>query len=434
MGDFKDRLWRDLVREHGAQLAQTERPPAKHGRRARPRVLAGTTLGLAGIGTAVALALGAASSTPAFAVTRNHDGTVTVALQRIAAIHDANAKLAGSGLPVKLVQVKAGCVAAARAKALAALSKARPQSIAPLRWSGRARFNPRKIPPGKTLVIAAWPAGKSVHVSPGHLITGSAPACVPPPTPPPGACAISKLPPSSNSANTGTSAGTGAAPLPQVPTLACKGNVVRVTPVPRPLRALPCVAARIHVVPGGAAPTGTSGNTGTSTSSGASTNSATSTFPLPQAALQACKGNIARATPLPLRLLALPCAAARIHVLPPGVAPTGTSGNTGTSTGSGASTNSATSTVPLPQAAVKARKAVIGRARTIRQLLIRKACVAARIHALPPPLGNAAATGTSGKSGTSDKSGHTGNRGKAGTSGTSGTGSQTGTSGNSGAG
>jgi len=367
MGDFKDRLWRDLVREHGAQLAQTERPPAKHGRRARPRVLAGTTLGLAGIGTAVALALGAASSTPAFAVTRNHDGTVTVALQRIAAIHDANAKLAGSGLPVKLVQVKAGCVAAARAKALAALSKARPQSIAPLRWSGRARFNPRKIPPGKTLVIAAWPAGKSVHVSPGHLITGSAPACVPPPTPPPGACAISKLPPSSNSANTGTSAGTGAAPLPQVPTLACKGNVVRVTPVPRPLRALPCVAARIHVVPGGAAPTGTSGNTGTSTSSGAST-------------------------------------------------------------------NSATSTVPLPQAAVKARKAVIGRARTIRQLLIRKACVAARIHALPPPLGNAAATGTSGKSGTSDKSGHTGNRGKAGTSGTSGTGSQTGTSGNSGAG
>ena len=209
MGDFKDRLWRDLVREHGAQLAQTERPPAKHGRRARPRVLAGTTLGLAGIGTAVALALGAASSTPAFAVTRNHDGTVTVALQRIAAIHDANAKLAGSGLPVKLVRVKAGCVAAARAKALAALSKARPQSIAPLRWSGRARFNPRKIPPGKTLVIAAWPAGKSVHVSPGHLITGTAPACVPPPTPPPGACAIYKPPPSSNSAKTGTSAGTG---------------------------------------------------------------------------------------------------------------------------------------------------------------------------------------------------------------------------------
>ena len=197
MGDFKDRLWRDLVREHGAQLAQTERPPAKHGRRARPRVLAGTTLGLAGIGTAVALALGAASSTPAFAVTRNHDGTVTVALQRIAAIRDANAKLAGSGLPVKLVRVQAGCVAAARAKALAALSKARPQSVAPLHWSGRARFNPRKIPPGKTLVIAAWPAGKSVHVSPGHLITGAAPACVPPPAPPPGACAISKLPPSS---------------------------------------------------------------------------------------------------------------------------------------------------------------------------------------------------------------------------------------------
>ena len=55
MSKFKDRLWRELVREHGADLAQIRRPAAKHARRARPRVLAGTTLGLAGAGTALAL-------------------------------------------------------------------------------------------------------------------------------------------------------------------------------------------------------------------------------------------------------------------------------------------------------------------------------------------------------------------------------------------
>ena len=41
MSKFKDRLWREIVREHGADLAQIQ-DGARQPRRARPRVLAGT--------------------------------------------------------------------------------------------------------------------------------------------------------------------------------------------------------------------------------------------------------------------------------------------------------------------------------------------------------------------------------------------------------
>jgi hypothetical protein len=49
--------------------------------RPRPRVLAGGTLGLAGVGAALVLALGGTAATaPAFAVTRSNDGSVLVHL------------------------------------------------------------------------------------------------------------------------------------------------------------------------------------------------------------------------------------------------------------------------------------------------------------------------------------------------------------------
>jgi hypothetical protein len=81
MSKFTDHLWRDLVQEHGPTLAQAHRPAAGRGRLRRPRVLAGSTLGLAGVGTALLLALGGtAATTPAFAVTQTSDGTVLVQL------------------------------------------------------------------------------------------------------------------------------------------------------------------------------------------------------------------------------------------------------------------------------------------------------------------------------------------------------------------
>ena len=108
MSKFEDRLWRDLVRKHGADLAQMTRPAAKPPRRARPRLLAGTSIGLAVAGTAAALVLSAASSPPAFAVNRNSDGTWTVSIQKLAAVHGANADLAALGIRARLVVVTAG--------------------------------------------------------------------------------------------------------------------------------------------------------------------------------------------------------------------------------------------------------------------------------------------------------------------------------------
>ncbi len=46
--------------------------------RARPRVFAGSTLGLAGIGAALLLALGGSAAPPAYAITQKADGTVFV--------------------------------------------------------------------------------------------------------------------------------------------------------------------------------------------------------------------------------------------------------------------------------------------------------------------------------------------------------------------
>lgn len=67
----------------------------------RPRLLAGSTLGLAGIGAAIVLALGGtAATTPAFAITRSSDGSVLVHLNYVENLNlpQLNAKLHSMGL------------------------------------------------------------------------------------------------------------------------------------------------------------------------------------------------------------------------------------------------------------------------------------------------------------------------------------------------
>jgi hypothetical protein len=99
MTKFTDNLWRDLVQEHGPTLAHADRPgPGRAPFLRRPRVLAGSTLGLAGVGTALVLALGAAGSTPAYAVTTNSDGSVLVTINQKSALPQANAKLTAMGI------------------------------------------------------------------------------------------------------------------------------------------------------------------------------------------------------------------------------------------------------------------------------------------------------------------------------------------------
>jgi hypothetical protein len=157
MSEFEDNLWRDVVREHGDDLGQVTWPPPRR-RRPRPRVLAGTSAALVAAVAALVLLLGGAGTSPAFAVTTNHDGSVTLAIHRLDAIHAANVKLSSLGVRAIAVQVPAACRAAISV----------------------ARFNPHRIPAGRTLVIAAWRAGHQVRLSSARIGPAGSAACLPP--------------------------------------------------------------------------------------------------------------------------------------------------------------------------------------------------------------------------------------------------------------
>ncbi len=77
--------------------------------RARPRLLAGTTLGAAATGALLAVVLSAAGSSPAFALTRNRDGSYSLTLRSLSAIPAANRQLSQMGLRATLVKAAAKC-------------------------------------------------------------------------------------------------------------------------------------------------------------------------------------------------------------------------------------------------------------------------------------------------------------------------------------
>jgi hypothetical protein len=96
--ELGDRLERSAAADLRAEQ-HTSGAVAMWTRRRRPRLLAGSSLGLAGIGATVLVALsGAAATSPAFAITRHDDGSVLVQLSRQEDIGQANQKLAAMGI------------------------------------------------------------------------------------------------------------------------------------------------------------------------------------------------------------------------------------------------------------------------------------------------------------------------------------------------
>ena len=137
MSEFEDNLWLEVVREHGHELARAERRGRKHSRATRPRLLAGTTVGVAAIATAAAVLLGASTSPPAFAVTRNPDGTVTVSLKQPSGIAGANRQLAAMGVRAQI----------------AAQAKTPPKLVCPGGTAPTVTFDPARIATRHVLVI-----------------------------------------------------------------------------------------------------------------------------------------------------------------------------------------------------------------------------------------------------------------------------------------
>jgi hypothetical protein len=94
-----ERFGDDLNRAAYRELSGPSRPVRARVRRPRPRLLAGSTLGLAGVGAALVLALSGSAAPPAFAITRTSDGSVLVTLNyaRDQNLPQVNAKLAAMG-------------------------------------------------------------------------------------------------------------------------------------------------------------------------------------------------------------------------------------------------------------------------------------------------------------------------------------------------
>ena len=124
MSNFEDELWSQLVRERGEQMraapgaaaalassVTATRPATPHSPRLRrPALLTGSALGIAGVATAGVFALTSAS--PAFAVTKNPDGTVAITLSDLSELPALNQQLAQDGVAVTAVPISTSCPAA----------------------------------------------------------------------------------------------------------------------------------------------------------------------------------------------------------------------------------------------------------------------------------------------------------------------------------
>jgi hypothetical protein len=188
MGEFKDRLWRELEHAHGDDLARIDRrADVRRVRRFGPRLLAGASLALAALAAAIAVALGlgAASTSPAFAVSRNSDGSVTVSITRPDAIAAANARLAALGIRARAVPVVRSCIAApvalrlARSPLIVAYSpQSRGRLVRPTKVT-EVRFYPGRIPLRAMLILDAYIVHGELRVSARRWMRGNVPPCLP---------------------------------------------------------------------------------------------------------------------------------------------------------------------------------------------------------------------------------------------------------------
>lgn len=112
MSKFADQLFEDLMAEHGAELASPRIPsPAVAPRRTRRPVWAAAGTVAAAVTAFVGFTVFGGGAA-AYAVTDNHDGTVTVAVKQASGIAGANGKLHSLGVPAVVVPVGgAGCTA-----------------------------------------------------------------------------------------------------------------------------------------------------------------------------------------------------------------------------------------------------------------------------------------------------------------------------------
>jgi hypothetical protein len=199
MTKFADQLFDDLMREHGSALSGT-RPPASRGPIATRRALlavggggvavaaaAGVLVATAGVGSSGSGGQAAAGKTPAYAVTSNPNGTVTLAVYRKDGIAGANAKLHELGdRQVYVVPVGAGCPSLSSLPAPAQPLNGKHLSVQSsvtvgASPGGSVTVNAKGIPAGDILVVAVETTktgNTTTSLGAGKLTTAPAPSCV----------------------------------------------------------------------------------------------------------------------------------------------------------------------------------------------------------------------------------------------------------------
>jgi hypothetical protein len=176
MGEFEDRLLSDLMRSHGAALAQAARPAPRRSM-PRPVWIAGSAAAVAGAAIAGMSAFGGVP--PAYAVTRNADGTVTVSVRDVRAVDPANAELQRLAAPVRVVPMTADCTDTF-------VVDTAPAPNGGPRWSftadgddGSITVSTSGVNPGSTLLLSARmePDG-NVTMGFSAPVAGRAPSCL----------------------------------------------------------------------------------------------------------------------------------------------------------------------------------------------------------------------------------------------------------------
>jgi hypothetical protein len=182
MTKFEDQLFGQLMAEHGHQLRAVERPAPDRRRIRRPVWVATGAAGVVAAVTAAVMALGSAPASAAYSVTQ-HDGAVTVSVDRASGVAGANAALHRIHARVEVVPVGPNC------PALGSLPRPHPAlHLATSIGSGVGKNGHRSvtvkmgnggIPKGDTLILAFSGNPRSGgSVGGGGIITGRVPHCV----------------------------------------------------------------------------------------------------------------------------------------------------------------------------------------------------------------------------------------------------------------
>jgi hypothetical protein len=179
MTSFEDRLWAELTSEHATELAQGPPPQRRKPTRSIPVVFAAFVL--AGVILASIATLMTSSSAPAFAVTQNSDGTVTVTIKELIGIHEANTQLEALSVHVRAAGIEASCTTDMSNFHTVPFP---PQIVASIFSIGKSAttpitITPSVIPAGDTLLLEARQVAPELIAINLKLFQGPVPSCIP---------------------------------------------------------------------------------------------------------------------------------------------------------------------------------------------------------------------------------------------------------------